>query len=66
MCAHNPNRVCQGNFAARYWVGDTLKAVCGGEIAIKVYRHGDNPEKELYEKDVVHLHVEVSSKVEPP
>ena len=43
LCAQNPHRRCEGNFANKYLAGDVLKAKCGASIRLEVIdrRTGD-------------------------
>ena len=36
LCAQNPQRRCQGNFASKYLAGDVLKAKCGASIRVEI------------------------------
>ena len=36
LCAQNPHRRCEGNFAGKYLAGDVLKAKCGASIRVEV------------------------------
>ncbi|KAK9806750.1 hypothetical protein WJX72_001396 [[Myrmecia] bisecta] len=36
LCAQNPLRRCEGNFAQKYLAGDILKAKCGAAIRVEV------------------------------
>ncbi|KAK9817517.1 hypothetical protein WJX74_004575 [Apatococcus lobatus] len=36
LCAQNPHRRCEGNFANKYLAGDVLKAKCGASIRLEV------------------------------
>lgn len=36
LCAENPKRRCDCNFAPKYLAGDILKAKCGASIRVEV------------------------------